>query len=64
MKQIITEKQFHRLTEISKYIKELNICFEKLSRDEAQKLIQKYQLDMRIPRKPIICVYGRDTSRK
>lgn len=60
MKQI-TEKQFHRLTEMSKYIKELNIDFKKLSCASAQKFIQKYQLDIRIPRKPIMRVYGRDT---
>lgn len=60
----ITEKQLRRLNKMSQYIKELNVnCdFERLSRKEAQKIIQKYQI--RIPRSSIKGVYGRDAFRK
>ena len=57
----ITKKQLNRLVKLSKYIPELDRDYSKLSSTEAQKLIQKYQFDVRIP-KVILDVYGRDIN--
>lgn len=60
-KNSITEKQYNRLKRMAEYINELkNIELKELSKNTAQHLIQKYNSDIRLPRKPIFNVFGRD----
>lgn len=55
------KKQYDRLKRMAEYINELkSIELKELSKNEAQHLIQKYNSDIRLPRKPIFNVFGRD----
>lgn len=60
-KNRITERQYNRIKRMAEYINELkSIELKELSKNKAQHLIQKYNSDMRLPRKPIFNVFGRD----
>lgn len=58
----ITESQLNRLKKMRTHIDEIRSIknLEQLSKMDAQRLIQKYQNDIRIPHHPITNVYGRD----